>query len=344
MRKIIEVFLLLVVCSCTNKLPQKPTEHFDEVRVIEPIRTIELEEYDILQPDEFVRYKEWYVFLEIGEGNQVKFLNVDSNKVIEGVRVGQGPLEVYGFSTIDVIDDSLCVIGYNQKKILVLDVEEDGLKITSRKTNRLVRPKCFIDNERYIESGREDSCICRVFDLKGEKLSMLPYPQGVSLSEYECLYQNSIYKNTLYVVSPDKTKYAFGLRYIQMMGFGRIVKDSLTLDKLYEYAPILIYDFVPGESPQIAPAKDNICNIKAVFGTEDYVGFIYSGARYGDFVTFGRSILLYKWDGTPYIRLDVDDNLKYALYDKDRNVIIAISYTPEAKLVEYDMTGIIDVD
>jgi hypothetical protein len=325
-------------------LPQKPTEHFDVVKVIEPVRTIELAEYDILRPDGLVRYNDWYVFTENREGNQVKFLNVDSKKVIEGVGVGQGPLEVYGYSIVSFIGDSLCMFGFNQKKILVLDVVDDSMKITLRNSNRLMRPDCFIDNERYIESGWEDSCICRVFNLKGEKLSVLSYPQGVSLSDYEYLYQNSIYKNTIYVVSPDKTKYAFGLRFVQMMGFGSIVSDSLTLDKLYEYAPISVYDLIPGESPQIAPTRDNTKNVNSAFATEDYVGFVYFGSRYDDNANFGRSILLYKWDGTPYIRLDVDDNLLLASYDKDRNVLMCLSYVPEAKLVEYDMTGIIDVD
>lgn len=346
MKYICIALLLIVVSSCAKELPSSPKEHFDVVKKIEPIKVIDLGEYDILRPKILVKYKDWYVFKDLSVGKCFKFLNIKTHKVIEAIDKGQGPLDIYAFCRLYVIDDSLCVFDYNQKKVLVLDVDADSVKVGKRNTKVQVRPDYFIDANRFIEAGvKYDSCMYRMINKEGEVISRIPYPENVSLSKYDYQPQNSIYMNTVFAASPDKTKYAFGVMYVQMMGFGEIKGDSLTLDKVYEYAPISIAELVPGDGyTRILPTKDNVSNAITAFGTEEYVFFVYSGSRYDDFETLGTCYLVYKWDGTPYMRLDVDDNVFETVYDKERNVLICLSYAPEAKLVEYDMTGIIDVD
>ena len=346
MKYICIALLLIVVSSCAKELSSSPTEHFDVVKKIKPIKEIDLGEYDILRPTALLKYKDWYVFEDVSEGKSFKFLNMKTHKVNEAIDKGRGPFDIVGVCRTTIIDDSLCVFDFNQQKILVLDVDGDSVYVRKKNTKVQLEPACFIDENRFIEVGVfYDSCMYRMINKDGEVISRIPYPKNVSLSEFERHPQNSIYMNTVFAASPDKTKYAFGVMYVQMMGFGEIKGDSLTLDKVYEYAPISIAELVPGDGyTRILPAKDNIKNAITAFGTEEYVFFVYSGSRYDDYDALGSCYLIYKWDGTPYMRLDVDDNVFETIYDKERNVLICLSYAPEAKLVEYDMTGIIDVD
>ncbi len=58
MKYICIALLLIVVSSCAKVLPSSPTEHFDVVKKIEPIKVIDLGEYDILRPKILVKYKD----------------------------------------------------------------------------------------------------------------------------------------------------------------------------------------------------------------------------------------------------------------------------------------------
>lgn len=339
------VFILL--SSCNNELPQTPPKHFAKSITLAPSKTIELDNYDILSPVFILRYKDWYVFRESKpiDNCYVKFLSTDFTKVVKGVSAGNGPLEIVGRFGVDIIDDSLFIIDHNHRKLLNIEVANDSIDIHVKDLNcQLNSMSMAINKNRFITPTRLDSCQIKITDRQNNTCAELPYLKNISLSNYEFMAQNSIYMNMPIAISPNKSKYAFGVMYANIYGFGRIIGDSLTCDASYEYSPMKIgrISDIEGDRLRIAPAIDNTINVVSAIGTKDYAIFVYSGHRLDDKVLYGTCFLLYKWDGIPYLRIDIDTNIAYICFDSERNILAGLSYSPEAKLVEYDLNGIIN--
>lgn len=349
MKYIYWLFICSTLISCTkHQLPNDPREHFSKSIYLKPTKIIELEKYDILTPVKVVMYKDWYVFRERSNMNNncVKFLSTDFSKMIMGVNQGNGPLDVVGRFGLEVIEDSLYAIDFNHRKLLTLDVCNDSVSISVKSLNCHVGTTALpIDKEHYLGYAAQDSCMYKLTSLEGKIYSEIDYVPNTSLSEFEYQAQNSVYLNTNFAKSPNSKKFAFGVLNATMFGFGEIINnDSLKLNTFYEYSPMKIANAASYQndiySSRISLKNDNITNVVSCVGTDDNVVFAYSGFPINDMEHFGSCLLIYDWDGNPIVRAEIDDNITNLFYDVKKDLLIALSFVPEARLVVYDMKDI----
>ncbi|MCR4558460.1 MAG: hypothetical protein K5685_00095 [Bacteroidales bacterium] len=346
MKTIVILFCILFIFSCSNKkiLPSNPIEHFTITKKIKPQKVVNLERYNILRPNNCIRFKNWYVLSDYGDkDNHIKFLSLDFSEVISGVREGNGPFDVVGAFELHLVDDSVFIMDINHKKILTVDVNANQLitKVSSYGNNMWVG--CLpITRDRFIDENYSDSSMYQLKDRNNKTIMSIDYPADENLKELSYIAQNSVYFNTKFCVSPDKTKYAFGVSFTGMYGFGTIVNlDSITLDRILPYYSITIQNIIDFGGEKVVPANTSMLNVCSCTSSKDYAIFLFEGNKYGEMNKYGTSILLYTWNGEPYMRLDIDDNVSYVYYDIERNIIVGIAHNPEAQLVEYDMGGII---
>lgn len=326
-------------------LPSNPIEHFAIQEKVRPTKVVNLEKFDILRPGCCIKYGEWYVFSDYGDmNNHIKFLSSDFTKVISGIRDGNGPTDVIGAFSIFAIDDSIYVCDPNHKKMMVVDVVDDSLNVKVCSNGSMLNICCHpLMKNRFIDETFIDSSMYQLKDKDGNIIMRIDYPNDKNLKDLSYIAQNSIYFNTKFCVSPDKKKYAFGVCFTGMYGFGSIINnDSITLDKTIPYYSLDIDEIIDYGGDRVMPSNKSMVNIGSCTGSEKYAIFSYEGHPYGDIDRYANSIFLYTWNGEPYMRLDVgDDNVSFISYDSERNTIIGIAHNPEAQLVEYDMNGII---
>lgn len=336
---------LMCSCSGTELKESIPTERFSVSKKINPGKTIELERFNILRPSDCVRLKDWYAFIDYGDvDNRIKFLSTDQAKVISGVREGNGPLDVVGAIALRVLDDSVYVIDRNHQKILTVDVDSDSLNVKVSSYGNDMWSGCVpITRDRFIDETYSDSSMYQLKDNSNNIIMRIGYPNDKNLKRLSYIAQNSIYFNTKFCVSPDKKKYAFGVSFTGLYGFGSIINpDSITLDKTLSYYSIDIENIINYGGDRVVPANTSVVNVCSCTSSEKYAIFLFAGYRYGEMEKYAKSILIYTWDGEPYMRLDIEnDNVSQIYYDIDRNIIVGIAHNPEAQIVEYDMKDII---
>lgn len=332
-------------CSETATLPSIPTEHFAVAHKIHTRNVIELEQFGIFRPSKCIRYKNWYVLADYGDrDNHVCFLSTDLSKLVSGLREGNGPLDIVGSFDLCFVEDSLFVIDPNHKKILTVDVVADSLEVKVSSYDFEMGWPCMpITRDRFIGEIRSDSSMYQLEDRNGCILARINYPEDKNLRKLSYVAQNSIYVNTKFCVSPNKKKYAFGTSFTGMYGFGSIInQDSITLDKTLSYYSLDIQEIIEFGGDRVVPSEKSMVNVCSCTGSDKYAIFSFAGYRYGEMEKYAKSLLLYTWDGEPYMCLDIeDDNVSQIYYDSIRNVIVGIAHNPEAQLVEYDMKGII---
>ena len=345
-----KIFLVITIgitiISCNNKkIPKNPINHFSKSEFVICKNAIDISEYDILFPTTILKYKNWYVFDEINDNNAcIKMLKTDLSKSIKGVQQGNGPFDVIGYFKVDKTTDSLYIIDSNHKRIFNLDVISDSLKLKVIKEDiSLNGTGIMLNKNLFLEPTLGDSLMYRLIDLDKNVLAKIFYPQNVCLSKFDYMAQNSIYLNTKFACSPDRTHYAWGILNYSLFGFGTIIKNkSLTLDKMYEYQPIKIRDLVyHNESWHIAPTRDNPIVTIDCIGTEKYAIFLYYGKPYNGETPTSSDLLIYEWGGKPYKHVKLDKQMLIIQYDAEQKLLYGLAYEPEATLVEYDMNTIL---
>lgn len=333
--------LFLLACG-ESKLPQFPPEHFSKSREITSCFTLDLEKFDILKPYTVFRYNNWYVFDDRDFDAHLKLLSIDQTKVLKGIPEGNGPFEVVGAYEIWCLGDSLVINDYNHRKMLGVDVIEDSLVCRLIPyANNSFHAYFAVNGNRFVECAHPSHpYFCRLKDYQNNIYSVLPMPSDGYISELPQMNQFSLYLNTLFAFSPDKTKYAWAVRHFPYYSFGRIVADSLYVDRSLFYDKVKIGNI---DDDGIAiPSNDNSINVLSATSSDLYAIFLYSDNVYADAIKFsGNTILLYSWDGEPVLKLLVKERLLFITYDIERKRLIGLTEEPQGLLVEYDMSDIL---
>ena len=344
MRRIVYIVLVVaVLSSCDKELPSVPTEHFDEIVNVEPVKRVSLDNYDVFKPTKIVVYKDWYVFRDLAEPeNQITCISKDFSKKTSCLNQGNGSLDVAGRFGIDADDDSIFVYNSNLKKILSLTCQGDTFVIVNSQNGWSPSSAAhFVSRCRYIEPSKIDTCMFKLVDNNGNSLSCAPYPKDENLMNLGHMKQNSIYLNTSYVHSPDGSHYAWGVTNTSVIGFGDIVGDSIMPRVEYTYSSLKIGTIKKFDVDRVVPDRENIVNVISGASSEKYAIFLYSGAKYADKNQTGHNLLVYKWDGTPYVRITCKENLISICYDESNGYILAIAYEPDPLLVFYNVRKVL---
>lgn len=339
------IFLLLLffITACAPKLPEFPPEHFNKEINIYACKSINLEGYGIFNSYQVIRFKDWYVFDDRDNEAGIKLLSLDGKRSLGGISQGNGPFDVVGAYEIWCLGDSLVINDYNHRKMLGVDVIEDSLVCRLIPyANNSFHAYFAVNGNRFVECAHPSHpYFCRLKDYQNNIYSVLPMPSDGYISELPQMNQFSLYLNTLFAFSPDKTKYAWAVRHFPYYSFGRIVADSLYVDRSLFYDKVKIGNI---DDDGIAiPSNDNSINVLSATSSDLYAIFLYSDNVYADAIKFsGNCILCYSWDGTPVFMLKTKERLRYINYDNERKRLFGITEDPFGFFVEYDMNGILD--
>lgn len=332
--------LFLLACG-ESKLPQFPPEHFSKSREITSCFTLDLEKFDILKPYTVFRYNNWYVFDDRDFDAHLKLLSIDQTKVLKGIPEGNGPFEVVGYFNIMNQDGSILVDDVNHRRMIGVDIISDSLAFI----NIPYLDSSFAHHYpfgcgKFLElPSYGHTSFIRLRGNGKTVYSSLPMPPDGIISEMNAVNKYSIYLNTKVAVSPDKSKYAWGVNSFPYYGFGRIIDDSLYADKYYFYSTLTIGKIW---EDLVMPDNEQRINVLAATSSDKYAIFLYSDNIYKDAGKFsGNTILLYSWDGEPILKLLVKERLLFITYDIERKRLIGLTEEPQGLLVEYDMSDIL---
>ncbi len=344
MKNAVLLVALIVLGACTKvekPLPDTPVKHFEKGYKIKAKKKVDFESLDILRPMELVSNSQWIATIDNGSREGcVCLISKDFKRCIRGLQVGQGPNDLSKVARLCVLNDTICVMDFNFRRLMPLKVSGDSLYVTSVNAAEALGGwgKTVLTGGRYLMPTLMDSLFIKIADGKGEVLSSIDYPDDKVLSEYSYMPRNSIYMNTCIAVSPDEKHFAYGVMYAETNGFGEIDGVNISSTKTYVYSSPQIGHVVE-DGKFLIPAKTSRVNVLCATGNDDMAIFAYSGEGY-DAMRSSNNLLVYKWDGTPKFRLVPDTPVMIIAVDNSRDVLMCIAYTPEAQYVEYDLKAI----
>ncbi|MCQ2975508.1 MAG: hypothetical protein MJ211_11970 [Bacteroidales bacterium] len=341
MKRIYYWLILILLVSCSDsKLPKDIISHFTQSKNITANKVVDLERYNILKPWFVYIYNDYYVFEDDKNIDSVlTFLSFDLKNYSKGLRIGNGPNEVVGIFGIEVIDDTLYVKDSNHHRLLKVDYQDSLLFSEVSNSSKISMTSRGLNKNRYINvCSFTDSSFLSLVDTNDNIYSKLYFPFDENLQNENFFTKCCMYMNTQLAISPTKDKFAWSVSYFPSFGFGRINGDSLICDKSFEYYSA---EYTNNNGRILCNKKSRIISNSSV-GTDNYAVFLYCGNKYEDLDFNCNKLLLYTWNGDPYMILNLDYPLIYVNYDKSRNVFYGISEGEKTLLVEYDMNGIID--
>lgn len=338
------IIIAILCTSCNNDIPNNPIDHFDKQVNIIHSKEIDLGQFDILRPIKIFKLDNWFVFKNFRSKDALFcYLKDDFSCAIKGGKIGQGPEESTSPAILDVTNDTAFVFDFNLRKISYLEIEDTSLYVRKKTDFKAWGGNMYyINDNRYVMTCYIDSMMFKLTDNNNNIISEIPYPNDGQLASRSRSLQNSIYLNSFFAVSPDKTHFAFGSDRATTMGFGRfITTDSIKVDTVYIYSSVKIGQLTY-EGQAIVPARDSKLNTLSITCSDKYALFLYSGKDYTDKSFLGNTILIYTYIGTPTLCIKTDKNLSDIFYDVKLNTIYGIAYDPDPQLVEYDLNGILD--
>ena len=347
MRNLIIFSFLIILASCSNveqPLPETPVKHFGKAYKIKARKKADFESLDILKPRELVCNSEWIATIDDGSRSGcVCLISKDFKRCIRGLQVGQGPKDLSNAARLCVLNDTICVMDFNFRRLMSLNVSADSIYVTSVNAADAIGGwgKTALTGDRYLMPTLADSLFIKLTDDKGNTLSSIGYPDDKVLSEYSYTARNSIYMNTCVAVSPDEKHFAYGVMYAETCGFGNIDSEKISSTKTYVYSSPQIGHVIE-DGKFLIPAKTSRVNVISVTGNNDIAIFAYSGEGYKAMAS-SDNLLVYKWDGAPKFRLIPDTPVMIIAVDNSRDVLMCIAYTPEAQYVEYDLKAVKDL-
>ena len=199
----------------------------------------------------------------------------------------------------------------------------------------------YVSDNRFLTSAFNDSCMMYMGDTLGNKISRIPIPQESCVSDQPYNVQSYLWCINKFAANNDGTKFAYGVCNEGHMVFGDIVDDELVVCRQSFYGKAKVRQI---ESyGRIIYGDDNEARVLSVASMKDCVAFLYSGRtrESGKVTNLANDILLYKWDGQPYARLQLDRDVIHIMYCSKYNALYAISFNPEAVVVKYDLSDII---
>lgn len=336
-----------LLCSCKEK-SNNILDSFDKSVELAPSATLNLEEYGVLRAIEIMQTNEYYVLMDpFARKGKVTILNKsDNHKSYSVVDEGTGPLETTNHINCFIKDDSLYVLDGNLKKTLKVNIHSDSVYLTpSNAICGSIYPKSILlDNNHYISLCRmmRDSCWFSVKNVDGETCHSHPFPEDGVLSELSYKAQSTEYCNSWIALSPNGHKFVIATHHPCILGFGEVIDKKTILKCVKNYGSPKVGKIQDG---YILFSKDCKVSFLRACCSNDHVFLLYCGRTFNESgmsgLVQGNTILVYKWDGTPYKIIKVHEELKSIGYDVETQSIFAIANEPEAILVEYSLKDVL---
>jgi hypothetical protein len=338
------LFLLLSVLlnACSNNI-KTPIKHFagKPAEHITPSKIMELEEFGILRPLNFVQINDSMFFVyDVKNENLLNLINIYSRKTQRGVNKGQGPGEVLAPSSIVFKDNQVLVYDAIPKKMHEIVCTSDStlaLKEVYRiETGTMIFQVHLLDST-FIATGTFGDFWLAEMNKEGKIIATVDFPAWEETNNISKSATYVLYNTALYANSPDKKRVVAATSDQGIISF--LYRTNIGIQ---EYKQIKYHapSFRITERGGAAYLRDNVEGFKGIDCDDNYVYASYSGRTMNTHesnFSLCEHLLVYDWDGNPIKRYILDIPITKLVYNKEKNSIYGLGRNPEGVLVEYKL-------
>ena len=340
----LSLLLSILTIACTKQ--NSPFDHFKDkpVEKIYPINIVDLEEFGVLRPFNFVQIDDsMFVIQDEKAENIYNLINLSSKKVVSGVNKGQGPMDVIAPSELRYRNNEILVWDAMSKKMSELVFSSDT-SLTIKEyfmvnTEILILYRTFLLNSTFLASGRSDEFWIAEMNKDGEIISVIDYPIRNETKDLPRTMLPTLYSTVIKMSnSPD------GKRIVAATGRQGIlcfINRSDSGIKVYKQLQYQAPNFTMDSRGGVVYTRDNIEGFGAVDCDDNYVYATYSGRTFNSHersVSDCEHLLVYDWDGNPVKRYILDvPTFGNIHYNKEKNCIYGLTQDPEGLLIMYQL-------
>lgn len=348
--KTIFLFLLVAVLSgCGNdrsedaylaSLP-KP------VGVLEPIDSLDLEQFGLLRPEEVVKYGRWIIIKEIQAKANLAIINLDSHSKMETLRVGRGPGEMLQGSIAYLDGSELVLTEVNALTTVSMDLASlrEGYipLLDTIGTFKSIKPATYRFrkvNGGYVSTSPDGDYWYSLWDPDGFVGNSVPRPHVTGFETASWSSIASFYGSSLLLVHPDGNRVCAAHVCMAALSFSVIEDRELKELQRYEYnEPTVVSS---GGEAYISNEESFDC-FHGIASNRDYVFLLYSGKKWpadknGVPSYECNHLLVYDWDGNFVKRYELTKPVLDIFLDG--NELYCLTQYPSDKLYVYRLPDI----
>lgn len=339
---ILILYIVLPILSC-NQIIDNPIQHFEKSpnKKLTPIRSIDLEEFEILKPAQVFRMNDSYMIWDLTDERIFSLVNFDSKKVIKGIRRGSGPGEILSTISLQVKDDKFLIYDADRRKLNQVVVSADTILILNEVEEINFDTRLFVINyqdSHMIANGLFEDAWLVTIQSDGEIISKVDFPTFEETDNTPKMELSMLYLSTHTANKPDNKKVIAVTQDFGVISFFNYINGSV----LEEYKQLKYYGpkFILPERGGIAWSKEGLVGFCGLDCDDEYVYTIYSGRTYSEYGMESHhceNLLVYDWEGNPVKHYTLDIPLFSMKFDKEKNTIYGIGYNPEGVFVEYQL-------
>ena len=347
--KVFHIFFILLIVLlhlsmlCCIDANQDPLNQFDvhQTKIIKPTIWIPLEEYEVLQPKEIIKYDDYYIIINQTRKDVIKCVNFSTNKVISGVNYGNGPNELNMIGKLRKVNEKLLINDISLKKIYELNIIQDSILQIESFSEINYDKKLFVfdylDDNIVIASGFFIDFWIGYIDIHNNVLlSSIDFPKFEKTSHVSGEQKSVLYISSHISLSPNSKKLVVATQYAGVISFVNVGETLKEYKQIKYFSP----DFSVIQGGNISHSKDEKVGFCGVDCDDEYIYALYSGRTFNSHRELSHhceNILVYDWDGNPIKRYILDVPIWSMGYDIEKNSIYGIAYNPEGGFIEYQL-------
>lgn len=326
--------------ACEQKVQQGSNV---AVECIEPVRSIQLEEFDVLKTSQFVVCDSMLITNNIGDKQKVTCISLSDGTSFKAAHVGSGPGEVSNYTHLTAYKGEPYLIDINYSKCFKLNVDKPNgsaeLSMFAPFPYMMMMSANIVGPGLYVTSTYNDSCLVMLCDSARMTKSVIDYPTESEVSKFSPAEQSSIWGGSSYAVSPDCKHLFAGYAGEGVMYFASIEPDGFKVDKKEVRS---LSHITKGQFGRLQMSDDDVRHVVSAAAIDDEsVAVLYCGhtkaQRDSADAMLNRDIYVYSWDGQLRRHLQTSVDLNALYYSQTMKKLYALAKEPECHILEFDL-------
>lgn len=318
---------IIIFSSCKKQANKDALSYFEQRALLEVTDSIQLEEYNILNPH-YIYYKDSFLIFNSLQGErELQFLHINDKKVYNRYVIGQGKDEMINYWTVhnpyteyykfaDTHTGRIYSINLDSLKNDSNICHKLSLSLPIKKGNHFFR---FIETKDYIlgvgimQNGR--IWVYNKHTLISDEQQK--YPSNKEINKIDFMHKGALFSRTLLSSNSQGNKLVtacFGLLdFYSISDDGKLV---LVKENHYHFP---LFEAMSSEGNAITYKKEDIVGVTGLHSDEKYIYVLYSNKTFekaGLDAYNASHLLLFDWSGKPIIHYDLPKTLySFTLYE-----------------------------
>lgn len=351
MKYLFFILILIFSYSCQEKKIENPLNHeeFSEP-ILSEGHIIDLKDGKLNEPGGMIMTDSFLIIDDEEENYLAKVVDIKKNKVVKRfLKKGKGPEEAVVIDIYADNDEYFYCFGKSLKRLFrfnldsLITYENYKPKTINLDKKTIINALVCINDSLFFGPVERKEKKYVLMDLNGIKKTMCMYPDDGMDYPYE---MKSAAYQTKIAISPDRNN------IVTTINVGCIleifsVDDENHIDKLkdlhYFYPEYKVIDAGEGlgRAAQFYQGK-NKAGFTDIYATNHSVFAKYSGKTLEIQPNFyelstGKNILVYNWKGEPKYRYKLNYDIEFICLDNKGKTLFGITYTPEPKIVKFNL-------